>query len=532
MNKEIKPYILVIVAVTAMVAGITIGALTERTDKVYEITGRGVSDNKLNAIWNLVDRNYVDILDGDSVMDNIYRAVLSTLDPHSVYLTRGQMEKESELLRGNFEGIGVVIRMIDDTVRVSQVIPDGPSDKAGLLAGDCILNVDGIDVSGVKMVSDSVVSHLRGSRRSVAKLTVLRLSEQRKLNINVTRDVITTPSMAYFGMIDSQTGYIRLERFGETTHNEFASAIDKLKGQGMKRLLLDLRGNSGGLLSAAIDICDDLLPGREMIVYTEGAHERRRETHSSRGGRFGEGELIVLIDEYSASASEIVAGAIQDNDRGLVVGRKSFGKGLVQQQFRLPDKSAVQLTIARYYTPSGRCIQRPYDKGTDEYYNDFIQNIMNEYEGDTILTQINDSTPYYTTGGRTVYGGGGIYPDHTIHYAKETDIGYYNQILRKLIISDYVFDYVTLHGSQIKTRYNETRFVKEYRVTDETLEALFRYGERKGVARDNACISKYREEIRSRIKAEIGQMLYSNHTFYSVLLKYDNDITQAMKYFK
>ena len=314
--------------VSALVVGIYIGYATERGSRTAgSNSSNSISDYKLNAIWELVDRHYVDPLDGDSVMDKVYAAILSTLDPHSIYLSQQMLKRENEMLRGNFEGVGIVIRMRNDTVCASQIIPGGPSEQAGVLAGDRILRVDGKDISGVGISSDSAVTLLRGRRKSVADLLVYRPSENKTHTIKVVRNIISTPSLTYSGMLDASTGYIRLGRFGETTYEEFCDAVKELKSKGMKRMLLDLRGNSGGLLSAAVGICDELLPGKEMIVYTEGTHDRRKETHSSPGGLFCKGDLTVIIDEYSASASEIVSGAVQDNDRGTIVGRRSFGKG-------------------------------------------------------------------------------------------------------------------------------------------------------------------------------------------------------------
>ena len=328
------------------------------------IGSAGPNSYKLNAIWNLVNSRYVDPIEGDTLVERIYASILSTLDPHSNYLSGAALAKETEALQGHFEGIGIVIKIVNDTVCVGQVIADGPSERAGLQAGDRILKVDGRKVAGVSMSSDTVISLLRGPRKSTANVEILRLSEGKARNVKIVRDVISTPSVTYSGMIDTETGYIRLSRFGATTYEEFCESLKTLKDKGMKHLVLDLRANGGGMLNAAIDICDELLPGKELIVYTEGAHQRRENAYSKPGGLFCQGKVTVIIDEFSASASEIVAGAIQDNDRGTIVGRRSFGKGLVQQQFSLPDNSAVLLTIARYYTPSGRCIQRPYDRGT------------------------------------------------------------------------------------------------------------------------------------------------------------------------
>lgn len=516
-----------------MLAGCLTGVVATlavfKTHNVDVVVADGSGNSKLNAVWSLVQRHYVDPVDNDSVMDKVCTAVLQSLDPHSIYLNSEVLKKESEQLSGNFEGVGIVVQMRNDTVCVSQVIPGGPSDRVGIEAGDRILEVDGLAVSGVKYVLDSVVGRLRGPRKSVVDLKVVRPSAHRTMLLKVVRDVITMPSLSYSGMLDAKTGYMRIGLFGETTYKEFCKAVSELKEQGMTRLVLDLRGNGGGLLSAALGICDELLPGKELIVYTKGTHQRREEEHSTPGGLFCKGDLVVMIDEFSASASEIVAGAVQDNDRGIIVGRRSFGKGLVQQQYRLPDYSAVQITVSRYYTPSGRCIQRPYDRGTDEYYSDFIQHVMDEYKGDSILTKIYDTTPYYTSQGRVVYGGGGIYPDYTIHYKSDENIVYYNQLINKGVIADYVFDYVTQQGSRIRKEYPEAKdFINHYKVGDDMLEQVLRRADKAGMERDSRCISRYRDEIRSRIKAEIGSMMYSSSVFYAVQLRYDPELKEAL----
>ena len=532
MENESKKRTLIYVII-AMVLGALVGTfaatLVYKQQSVAVNIDNGTSDAKLNAIWDLVERKYVDRIDADSVMDKVYEAMLTTLDPHSVYLSGKRLESEKEAIRGNFDGVGILISKHLDTVCVAQIIPGGPSERAGLQACDRILKVDGKDVVGKNIPVDSVVTLLRGPSRSKVELTIGRYGDPKPHIVTVVRGTIPTPSVTYSGMIDKTTGFVRIDRFSETTYREFYEAVSALKQQGMKSLVIDLRDNGGGLMSEAINICDELLPGREMIVYTEGAHQRRQETHSRPGGIFCKGKLTIMIDEYSASASEIVAGAIQDNDRGIIVGRRSFGKGLVQQEFDMPDRSAVRLTVARYYTPSGRCIQRPYDRGSDEYYADFIQHIVDEYNNDSILSQINDSTPYYTAKGRIVYGGGGIYPDHTIHYKTDKNIVYYNQLISKLIINDYVFDYISANIAKIKAKYpQEKDFVQHYVVSDAMLQDLFVRAEKAGIARDNKCISIYREEIRSRVKASIGNTLYSNAAFYAIQLKYDLELREAL----
>lgn len=494
------------------------------------IGSAGPNSYKLNAIWNLVNSRYVDPIEGDTLVERIYASILSTLDPHSNYLSGAALAKETEALQGHFEGIGIVIKIVNDTVCVGQVIADGPSERAGLQAGDRILKVDGRNVAGVSMSSDTVISLLRGPRKSTANVEILRLSEGKARNVKIVRDVISTPSVTYSGMIDTETGYIRLSRFGATTYEEFCESLKTLKDKGMKHLVLDLRANGGGMLNAAIDICDELLPGKELIVYTEGAHQRRENAYSKPGGLFCQGKVTVIIDEFSASASEIVAGAIQDNDRGTIVGRRSFGKGLVQQQFSLPDNSAVLLTIARYYTPSGRCIQRPYDRGTDEYYADFLNHVAEEYTTDSILYQINDSTPYHTTKGRIVYGGGGIMPDHVIHIKSDPKVVYYNKLVNKSVINNYAFNIVSKKGTEIKKSFpKEEDYVKKYNIDNSQLEGLFIAAEKAGIMRDKTSIDTYREEIRARLKAEIGDMLYTNNAFYKLLLPYDPELKEALK---
>ena len=527
-----------VIIVISIFIGSVIGTVATLAAVVryQHIEGRTPMDQKLNAIWNIVEENYVDPIESDSVMDRLYASMLNTLDPHSNYLSRSDLERENEFLRGNFEGVGIVLQIRNDTVCASRIVEGGPAESVGLLAGDRILKVDGKPVSGVNMPSDSVVARLRGRRKSVVDVEIKRFSEARSRVVKITRDVIPTPSLSYCGMIDSRTGYIRLTRFGESTYNEFFDAVRDLKQKGMKRMVLDLRDNGGGVLSSAIAICDELLPGRELIVYTEGTHQKRREHRSSPGGLLCDGELIVMIDEYSASASEIVAGAIQDNDRGVVVGRRSFGKGLVQQQFELPDESAILLTIARYYTPSGRCIQRPYNNGSDEYYADFARQLMEAY--DTLYEDveryheecyhIKDTTTYYTSKGRVVYGGGGIMPDHTIQVKTDPDIIYYNQLINKGIMNEYTFDIVSRNAVSIRSQYKTADdFVSRYKVSDAMLGELFKLGEKKGLIKDPVTISKYREEIRSRIKAEIGEMLYSTGTFYRIMLPYDRELKEA-----
>lgn len=487
------------------------------------------SQYKIGEALQLIEDEYVDEIDYDSLVGKVLGMTLQSLDPHSRYLSAEELSKEDEYLHGQFEGIGVVLYYIDDTACVEQVFADGPSNGM-LQTGDRIVTIDGENVAGVGLTNTEVVGKIRGPKRSKVDLGVKRYGEEGLHHVVVTRNVINTYSISYSGMIEKGIGYVRLTKFIESSYKEFADALNKLRRNGMTDLVLDLRSNGGGLLDQAIMICDELLPGNELIVYTEGAHDMRRDVRSRPGGLFGKGNLVVLIDENSASASEIVSGAIQDNDRGIIIGRRSFGKGLVQRQFLLSDHSAMFLTVSRYYTPSGRCIQRPYDKGTDEYYNDYLKRVMFDFGQDSTLTCVTDSTPYRTTKGRVVYGGGGIYPDYPLPYHTDEDVVYYNRLMEKGLPTRFAFDYVTKEWKNLKKSYaSAEEFVKRYDVSEALWQEFLRTAERKGVPRDGRSLAKYGGQIRLRLKAEIGNCLFGNDTFYQIMLPQDEDIERALK---
>ncbi|MCQ2299275.1 MAG: S41 family peptidase [Bacteroidales bacterium] len=486
---------------------------------------------KLDEAMELIEHYYVEDMDRDTLTEQMIEAMLATLDPHSRYLSGDELRHETEQIQGGFEGIGVVLHYEGDTACVGQLIAGGPAEKAGLLPGDRLMMCDTVKLSGVGMSNEEVVKHLRGRHHSRAKIAVKRYGEEGLRHFTVVRDLIGTPSLSYSGMIDAQTGYIRLTRFCETSHEEFCTAVKELKREGMKRLIFDLRDNGGGLLSAAIDIADELLPGKELIVYTSGDNQRRQNVHSNRGGLFCEGELAVMINEYSASASEVVTGAIQDNDRGVVVGRRSFGKGLVQRQFDLNDGSAIWLTIARYYTPSGRCIQRPYDKGNDEYYTDFLKQMMVKNLSDSSLMQITDSTEYHTAAGRVVYGGGGIYPDKALPLRTDSLYTYYNLLFNKQVIGRYSFGIITRHYNELKKKYpTREGFLKKYQVTDHMMQEMYALGDQMGVRRNPRTIARYGEEIRQMVKGTIGESLFDMKIFYRTILDTDREVKETLAF--
>ena len=429
-------------------------------------------------------------------------------------------------MRGSFEGVGIVLHREGDTTYVGQVMSGGPSDGVGLLPGDMIVSVDGERVSGVGMPSDSVVARLRGPRHSRVKVLVSRRDGEHEYTIR--RGVVERQSLPYSGMLDDTTGYILLSTFATTSYDEFHNALWKLKGQGMRHLIFDLRGNGGGSLADAVGIANELLPTGSLIVYTQGEHSRRHDVKASFGGGFTKGRVTVLIDESSASASEVVSGALQDNDRATIVGRRSFGKGLVQTDFKLKDGSSVLLTTARYYTPSGRCIQRPYDDGTEEYYRSYFEQLVEETYADSVVTTVNDSTPYYTTGGRIVYGGGGILPDRVLPYRKDTSFVYFNQLQNSGLMNRVAFGYVRDNVESLMQRYaDEDVFCHKFAVPEALVDELVQRAEQAGIGRDSRSLATQRRLIKNRLKAYIAQSLYGDGALYRVMLDEDEDLRQV-----
>ena len=370
-----------------------------------------MSAQKMGTTLYLIENFYTDTVNLEKITEQAIIAALKELDPHSAYLSKKDVEKANEPLVGSFEGIGVTFQLIRDTITVIGPTPGGPSEKVGIMAGDKFIRIDGEDAFGKKVDNEYVQKHLRGKKGTKVTVSVKRGSEKELMDFEIVRDKIPLNSINAAFMMEKNTGYIKLDRFAQESNKEFKQAMEKLQAQGMKSLILDLRSNTGGFMNTAIDLVDQFLKEGQLIVYTEGLHQPRQEWKSSGTGMYTEGRLVVLIDEGSASASEILSGAIQDHDRGVVIGRRSFGKGLVQRPFNLPDGAVIRLTTARYHTPTGRCIQRPYEGGTEEYYKEMTKRLENgEYfHADSI--HFPDSLRYKTDKGRVVYGGGGIMPD-------------------------------------------------------------------------------------------------------------------------
>lgn len=440
-------------------------------------------DRKLYEVLSTIEEKYVDPdININDLVENAIPAILAKLDPHSSYLSAKDLIAAQEELDGKFSGIGVQFQLSNDTIVVIEVIPGGPSDRAGLIAGDRIVSIDGVPCTGNTTDSNKVRDKLRGSKGSKVKVGVVREGIKDQLSFTITRGDIPVNSVDACYMYDKTTGYVKVTQFGSHTYKEFIDALNSLKNQGAKRFIIDLRENGGGYLEVAILMVNEFLPANRLIVSTEGRYRRdNAKAYSDGSGHFQDEELVVLIDEFSASASEILAGAIQDNDRGLVVGRRSFGKGLVQRQYELSDKSALRLTIARYLTPSGRCIQKPYQNGENAYQKDILDRYSNGeiYSKDSI--KIDKSKIFYTTTGRKVYGGGGIIPDLFVPADTTGVTPYYSEVAAKGIIQEYALAYVTSHRAQLKNMKDYKELLRNLPANDQIINDFVKYAANKGV---------------------------------------------------
>ena len=460
---------------------------------------------KMDQVINSINMMYVDSVDFDPLIDKSIATMLKELDPHTSFIPKKDVAAMTEPLQGSFDGIGVTFQLIKDTINVMEVIIDGPSEKVGLLAGDKIIKVNDTLACGEKITNDWVRKHLRGAKGSKVKVSVKRGRNPKLIDFVITRGAIPMHSINVHFMADTTTGYIKLERFAATSTGELITAIRDLKKRGMTDLILDLRGNGGGYLNVAFEICDQFISGKRMIVYTDNFRGTGEKFYSSQNGLFEEGKLIVLVDENSASASEITSGCIQDWDRGLVIGRRTFGKGLVQKPLRLIDQSEVRLTISHYYTPTGRCIQKPYNDGLDAYYSD-IQNRVKKgelYTADNI--KFPDSLKYKTPHGRTVYGGGGIMPDIFIPLDTTKYSTLYNEIVRKGIFGNFVVDYLENNREKMKTQYPTFEsFQKNYKITDSFYKEFMDFAKKEGVS-DSASFT-FSSYANSFIKENKGKL--------------------------
>jgi carboxyl-terminal processing protease len=489
---------------------------------------------KFGRLLRLIDGFYVDSANVDELTEKAIVHMLSELDPHSVYISKEEVDKMNEPLVGNFEGIGISFNIFKDTLLITTIIPGGPSEKVGLRAGDRILQVDGKNIAGTGMKNSDVVNLIRGEKGTTVAITVLRRNAGELLDFSIVRDKIPIHSLDASFMLDNETGYIRLNKFSATTTDEFTAAMNDLKGQNLKNLILDLRGNGGGYLKTAVEIADQFLENNRVIVYTEGLHDSKKEYKASAKGIFKNGNLIVLVDEASASASEIVSGAVQDWDRGLIIGRRSFGKGLVQKPYFLTDGSMVRLTTAHYYTPSGRNIQKPYDNGVESYKRDYLDRLSTGqlFSADSIT--LADSLKFKTlVNGRNVYAGGGVMPDIFIPMDTSVHYQYFNRLRRNNIVYNYVLDYVDHHRSDIKQQYPVfSKFDENFQVSNEMIEEIVAQGEEEGIKKDEKSLSFTLNTIKREIKALIARDVYTSNDFYKIFYRDDEAILKAMEVLK
>ena len=489
-----------------------------------------VNAQKFGTALYLIENYYVDTANIDKVVEDAIIASLKELDPHSAYISKKDVEKANEPLVGSFEGIGVTFQLIRDTITVIGPTPGGPSEKVGILAGDKFIKIDGENAFGKKVDNEYVQKHLRGKKGTKVTVSVKRGNDPELMDFEIIRDKIPLNSINAAFIMGKNVGYIKLDRFAQESAKEFQTALEKLQAQGLKSLILDLRSNSGGYLNTAIDLVDQFFKANHLIVYTEGLNSNRQEWRSSDKGCYTEGKLVVLIDEGSASASEILSGAIQDHDRGVLIGRRSFGKGLVQRPFNLPDGSVIRLTTARYHTPTGRCIQRPYEGGSEEYYKDLTNRMKNgEYfHADSI--HFPDSLKYKTDGGRTVYGGGGIMPDIFIPADTSFNSKLYTNLVRKGIFNKYTVDYAIANREEMKKQYPEfSQFNKQFVVTDEMIDAMKAMAEKEKITWNEEEYQRSEKYIKLQIKALIARNVWEMQQYYEVTLKEDPVILKALE---
>jgi carboxyl-terminal processing protease len=526
-NNSKRSIFLPLLLAGTLVTGIIIGLYLPGKNNADQQSSIRIKSDKINSILNVIESSYVDTVNRKELVEAAIPAILKKLDPHSIYIPAKDLARANEPLEGNFEGIGITFNMLTDTIFVISTIPDGPSEKAGLQAGDKILYVNDSLVAGKGISDEGVLGMLKGPRGTVVRVKILRKGYYDLLAFSITRDKIPIPSVDVAYMVNKNTGYIRINNFSVTTYEEFMKGLRELKEQGITKLIIDLRGNSGGVMEAAVKIANQFLTEGRLIVYTEGRKQPRNEARATGNGEFETGDLAILLDEMSASASEILAGAIQDNDRGTIIGRRSFGKGLVQEPVLFPDGSGMRLTIARYYTPTGRSIQKPYDNGFDEYFDD----LNNRYDrGEFVVSDsihFSDSLKFTTPGGKTVFGGGGIMPDMFVP-ADTSGISPYFMKVRPLI---YQFSLkYTENSREILKKFTESGELEKYLDKQQLLDQFIDFTVKNGVKTDTRGLKISEKLIFVQLKAYIARNILDNKGFYPIWEAIDTTLKSAIEY--
>ena len=488
-------------------------------------------DRKINAVLNLIQSEYVDSIDVKDLVEQAIPAIIGNLDPHSYYIPASDIRAENEKLDGSMSGIGVSFFMMNDTANVDQVIPNGPAEKVGMLAGDRIISVNGESIVGGTLTAEGIRSKIRGEKGTKVRIGVKRNTSKKTLTFTITRDDIPMNTIDVSYMLDDKTGYIKIAQFGKNTYDEFFAALSKLKKDGASRYIVDLRGNPGGYMEMAILMVNEFLEQGELIVYTKGRKEREDiQVWSDDQGSFHDAQVAVLIDEYSASASEIMAGALQDNDRGLVVGRRSFGKGLVQKQIYLPDSSAIRLTIARYYTPSHRCIQKDYTLGDEDDYSKELYDRYTHgelYSADSI--KVDKSKIFRTANGRIVYGGGGIVPDIFVPNDTTGITTYYRAVANLGLLQQYVYTYVDINRDQLKNVKTVKQLMGMMPSDDALTYDFVCYARDNGVPMRWYYRNLSRSLIARQLRALVIRDVLGSEEFYRYYNRTDNTVNAALK---
>jgi len=517
-----------------VVAGILVGLRIAQARYAESASSRIVpaaAQNKISYTLSLIENLYVDRVDIDSISDMAIVSLLEELDPHSVYISAADMPAANESLEGEFDGIGVMFNMLTDTVVVLNVIPRGPSDKAGVINGDRIIMIDDSVVAGRKIPQDKIVKMLRGPRDTEVKLSLERNGVTGLVPVTVTRGAIPLKSLDAAFMITPDIAFVKLSAFAKSSYQELSQALNSLKAQGMKSLIFDLRGNSGGFLDQAIAIANMFLPKGELIVYTEDRNGNKIKEYSNGNGGFEQEDLVILIDEGSASSSEILAGAVQDNDRGTVIGRRSFGKGLVQRQIPYPDGSALRLTIARYYTPTGRSIQKPYESGTDDYRLDIVNRFYHNEMFSRDSIHFDDSLKFTTPKGKIVYGGGGIMPDIFVPIDTMDITPYFKEVVGRNILYKYTLEYTDKHRNRMNG-ISSLDDLKDFLDSDSQLvEDFIGYAKRNGVEPEWEQIKQSRKLIEAQLKAYIARNTMLDYSgFYANIYVIDDAVLRAIEF--
>ncbi len=513
-----------VILFTAIAFGVLIGGKLSIFGK-QEVLISNSHKFKLNRLIDFIEREYVDNVNTDSIVDLTVNGILEKLDPHSVYISKNEQTFVAESMRGDFVGIGVNFYIYNDTVAVIKPLLGGPSEKAGIKSGDRILFADNYQLFGKNLPNDTLYAKLKGTVGSDITLIVYRKSENKKLKIKLKRDVIPIKSVDVALMISEDIGFIKVNRFSETTYQEFKKGLDKIIAQGAKSVIVDLRDNGGGYLEKAVQMADDFLEEDALIVFTKNKKGRIDKTKATKKGVFEKGKVFVLLNENSASASEIFAGAIQDNDRGIIVGRRSFGKGLVQREMELGDGSVVRLTVARYYTPSGRSIQKSYENGNDEYYNEFDKRFESGelYERDSI--KVKDSLIFKTKKGRTVYGGGGIVPDIFVPLQSKHSEDALELMMQSGVVSYFVFEELD-RDRKTFSNLNFENFVVKMEYTDLYFNNFQNYLNTNGI---NVKLNKNKPLVKRYLMGEFARQLFDDEKYYEIILKNDLMVQEVLK---